>query len=121
MLTALLAASVVFGTPTPEDPPTEEMQIALWSSDRDERMVWWRDARFGMFIHWGLYSPAGGFWDGKRYEQHYAEWIQHWAAVPCAEYARQMKPLFRPRPGFADDWAKLAADAGMRYAVMTSK
>ncbi|MEY3026771.1 MAG: hypothetical protein RLZZ238_1668 [Planctomycetota bacterium] len=121
MLTALLAASVVFGTPTPEDPPTEETQIALWSSDRDERMAWWRDARFGMFIHWGLYSPAGGFWDGKRYEQHYAEWIQHWAAVPCAEYARQMKPLFRPRPGFADDWAKLAADAGMRYAVMTSK
>ncbi len=102
-------------------PPTEAEQVALWASDRDARMAWWRDARFGMFIHWGLYSPAGGFWEGKRYEQHYAEWIQHWAAVPCAEYARQMRPNFRPDPGFADRWAELAQEAGMSYAVMTSK
>jgi alpha-L-fucosidase len=102
-------------------PPTEAEQVALWASDRDARMAWWRDARFGMFIHWGLYSPAGGFWDGKRYEQHYAEWIQHWAAVPCAEYARQMKPRFVPDAGFADRWADLAQAAGMSYAVMTSK
>jgi alpha-L-fucosidase len=84
-------------------------------------MSWWRDARFGMFIHWGLYSGAGGVWDGKVYPQHYAEWIQHWAAVPCADYARQMRPLFRPVDGFADAWADLAKDAGMRYAVLTSK
>ncbi|MFN9075930.1 MAG: alpha-L-fucosidase, partial [bacterium] len=96
-------------------------EIAAWSATRDSRMAWWRDARFGMFIHWGLYSPAGGFWDGKRYEQHYAEWIQQWAAVPCAEYARQMKPKFTPDAGFADKWAELAQAAGMRYAVMTAK
>lgn len=84
-------------------------------------MAWWRDARFGMFIHWGLYSGAGGVWDGKAYPQHYAEWIQHWAAVPCAEYARQMRPLFKPAEGFADAWADLAKDAGMRYAVLTAK
>jgi alpha-L-fucosidase len=95
--------------------------LAQWEADRDERMAWWREARLGMFVHFGLYSPAGGKWDGKVYPQHYAEWIQHWAAVPCAEYARQMKPLFRPEPGFADAWAELASDAGMRYAVMTSK
>jgi alpha-L-fucosidase len=99
----------------------EAAQVELWASDRDARMRWWREARFGMFIHWGLYSPAGGSWDGKRYEQHYAEWIQHWAAVPCAEYARQMRPRFAPEAGFADAWADLARDAGMRYAVMTSK
>ena len=99
----------------------EAAQVELWASDRDARMRWWREARFGMFIHWGLYSPAGGSWGGKRYEQHYAEWIQHWAAVPCAEYARQMRPRFAPEPGFADAWADLARDAGMRYAVMTSK
>ena len=116
MLSALLAASFVFAAP-----PTESEQIAAWTADRDARMQWWRDARFGMFVHFGLYSPAGGFWDGKRYEQHYAEWIQHWAAVPSAEYARQMKPLFQPDVGFADKWAELANDAGMRYAVMTSK
>ena len=116
MLSALLAVSFVLAAP-----PTEGEQIALWASDRDARMEWWREARFGMFVHFGLYSPAGGFWDGKRYEQHYAEWIQHWAAVPCAEYARQMKPKFEPEVGFAEKWAELAHAAGMRYAVMTSK
>ncbi|MEY4535098.1 MAG: hypothetical protein RLZZ246_1416, partial [Planctomycetota bacterium] len=78
MIATILATSLALATP-----PTEAEQTALWAGDRDQRMAWWRDARFGMFIHWGLYSPAGGFWDGKRYEQHYAEWIQHWAAVPC--------------------------------------
>ena len=102
-------------------PPTEQAQIAAWAADRDARMAWWRDARFGMFIHWGLYSGAGGAWDGKVYPQHYAEWIQHWAGVPCNEYERQMRPLFRPAKGFADQWAQLAEDAGMRYAVLTSK
>jgi len=116
MISALLAVSLALAAP-----PTESEQIALWTSDRDARMEWWREARFGMFVHFGLYSPAGGFWDGKRYEQHYAEWIQHWAAVPCAEYARQMKPKFEPAVGFADAWAELAQAAGMRYAVMTSK
>ncbi len=120
---ALLASLTMSmaAAPAHAAPPTEAEQVALWASDRDARMAWWRDARFGMFIHWGLYSPAGGFWDGKRYEQHYAEWIQHWAAVPCAEYARQMKPRFVPDAGFADRWAELAQEAGMSYAVMTSK
>jgi len=120
MLSAILAASVSVPIAFVA-PPTESEQIGLWTSDRDARMAWWRDARFGMFVHWGLYSPAGGYWDGKRYEQHYAEWIQHWAAVPCAEYARQMKPKFVPDVGFAEKWADLAQAAGMRYAVMTSK
>ena len=120
MLSALLAASLAASS-APAAPPTESEQIQLWAGDRDARMAWWREARFGMFVHFGLYSPAGGFWDGKRYEQHYAEWIQHWAAVPCAEYARQMKPKFEPDVGFADKWAELAKSAGMRYAVMTSK
>ena len=116
MIATILSASLALATP-----PTEAEQTALWAVDRDQRMAWWREARFGMFIHWGLYSPAGGFWDGKRYEQHYAEWIQHWAAVPCAEYARQMRPLFVPAPDFAERWSELAKDAGMSYAVMTSK
>ena len=89
------------GPPSPVD---EQQELARWAETRDERMAWWRDARLGMFIHWGLYAPAGGMWDGKVYPQHYAEWIQHWAAVPCAEYARQMKPLFSPDEGFAGDW-----------------
>ena len=118
-LVSLLASPLA--SPLSAAPPDESAEIAAWAATRDSRMAWWREARFGMFIHWGLYSPAGGFWDGKRYEQHYAEWIQHWAAVPCAEYARQMKPKFTPDAGFADKWAELAQAAGMRYAVMTAK
>ena len=116
------ASLLVLAAPSTLSVPAQSApNLAEWAADRDARMAWWRDARFGMFVHFGLYSPAGGTWDGKVYPQHYAEWIQHWAAVPCAEYARQMKPLFQPAPGFADAWAELAADAGMRYAVMTSK
>ena len=103
------------------DPPDEAAELARWAADRDERMAWWRDARFGMFIHWGLYSGAGGSWKGTVYPQHYAEWIQHWAAVPSDEYARTMRPLFTPDRGVTDAWADLAKEAGMRYAVMTSK
>jgi alpha-L-fucosidase len=95
--------------------------LETWRESKDERMAWWREARFGMFVHWGLYSAAGGSWSGKQYEQHYAEWIQNWAAVPCAEYAATSKPLFRPDEHCMDEWARIAADAGMRYAVMTSK
>ena len=108
-------------TQPPAAQTSESAELARWEQSRDQRMAWWREARFGMFIHWGLYAPAGGVWDGKTYTQHYAEWIQNWAAVPCAEYARQMKPLFTPDAGFADQWAQLASEAGMRYAVMTSK
>ena len=118
----LPVTSPTIAEPPPADVPIDEAaELAIWADSRDERMAWWRDARLGMFIHWGLYSPAGGTWDGKVYPQHYAEWIQNWASVPCAEYARQMKPRFQPDEGFADDWADLASKAGMGYAVMTSK
>jgi alpha-L-fucosidase len=118
MLVLALAAALASQDPQPQAPAP---QLAAWAADRDARMAWWREARFGMFVHWGLYSPAGGAWNGKTYPQHYAEWIQNWAAVPCAEYAAAMKPRFQPEAGFADDWARLAKAAGARYAVMTSK
>lgn len=126
MPATLLAAAATF-FPLPQEPqPTpapvaDATILAEWAATRDARMAWWREARFGLFVHFGLYSTVGGVWNGKRYEQHYAEWIQNWAAVPCAEYARATKPLFAPEPGFAEAWADLAKAAGMRYAVMTSK
>ncbi|MEM9415041.1 MAG: alpha-L-fucosidase, partial [Planctomycetota bacterium] len=76
---------------------------------------------FGMFVHWGLYSAAGGMWDGEVYPQHYAEWIQNWAAVHPTEYGRVLKPLFTAEHFDADEWAALAERAGMRYAVITTK
>ncbi|MGA0846958.1 MAG: alpha-L-fucosidase, partial [Luteolibacter sp.] len=91
-----------------------------------ERRAWFEQARFGMFIHWGLYSAAGGYWppdpnQGKRYPQHYAEWIKHWANVPEPEYGESLKPLFQPDKDCMRQWATLAKDAGMRYAVLTTK
>lgn len=105
----------------PPAPPEQQAELARWAATHDERMAWWREARFGLFVHFGLYAAAGGTWNGKVYEQHYAEWIQNWAKVPSAEYAAKLKPLFAPEPGCMDDWAELAAGAGMRYAVMTAK
>lgn len=120
MLTTILLASLAFGPLQPTS-QTEDSPLAAWAADRDSRMQWWREARFGMFIHFGLYSAAGGMWDGKRYAQHYAEWIQNWAAVPSGVYAERLKPKFQPAVGFAEKWADLAKDAGMRYAVLTAK
>lgn len=100
--------------------------ITAWQKDHDQRMEWWRDARFGLFIHWGLYSGAGGYWPpdpdtGKLYPQDYSEWIQNWAKVPSSEYARLAKPKFTAENYDADEWAQLAKRAGMRYAVLTTK
>ena len=82
-------------------------------------MEWFREARFGLFIHWGLYSAAAGSWDGKQYPQHYAEWIQAWAKVPSKSYAEVLKPKFTAAKFNADEWASLADEAGMKYMIIT--
>lgn len=87
---------------------------------RDARMRWFRDAHFGMFVHWGLYSAAAGEWNGKAYDGA-VEWIQSAANVPAAEYAAKLMPLFKPKKDFAREWAKAAKDAGCRYVVFTSR
>jgi alpha-L-fucosidase len=94
--------------------------FAETKEQRDERMKWWREARLGMFVHWGLYSAAEGCWDGKKYGGG-VEWIQNEAGVPAGDYAARMRPLFQPKPGFAKEWARLAKDMGAQYVVFTSK
>ncbi len=85
--------------------------------DRDSRMEWWRDARFGMFIHWGLYAIPAGEWNGKT---DYGEWIRHSGQIPLETY-NQFQPQFNPIKFDADEWVKTARDAGMKYIVITSK
>jgi alpha-L-fucosidase len=87
---------------------------------RDARMLWWRGARLGMFVHWGLYSAAEGVWDGKQYGGG-VEWIQDYAGVPADQYANRLRPLFAPKRGFAKEWARLAKQMGAQYVVFTSK
>ena len=88
---------------------------------RDARMAWWRQARFGMFVHWGLYAIPAGEWDGKTWTKGGMEWIQRRANVPADVYAQRLLPQFKPKPDFATDWAALAAAAGCRYVVFTNK
>jgi len=78
-------------------------------ADREQRMKWWHEARFGMFIHWGLYSVLG---------RH--EWAMENEGIPVAEY-EQLARRFQPKPNAARDWAKLARQAGQKYMVMTTK
>lgn len=87
---------------------------------RNARMQWFRDAHFGMFVHWGLYSAAAGEWDGKNYEG-CVEWIQNMANVKADVYASRLLPLFKPKKDFAREWAKTAKDAGCRYVIFTSR
>jgi len=77
--------------------------------DHERRIQWWREAKFGMFIHWGLYSLLG---------RH--EWAMEMEGIPVPEY-EQLAGQFKPKPNAARDWAKLAKRAGMKYMVMTSK
>jgi len=86
-------------------------------AEQDRRMAWWREARFGMFIHWGLYAIPAGEWNGTT---SYAEWIRDSAKIPLEEYEK-LQAQFNPVKFDADAWAKLAADAGMKYLVITSK
>jgi len=79
------------------------------TADRDRRMKWWRDARFGMFIHWGLYSQLGR-----------SEWVLNREKIPWSEYDK-LADTWRPTRTFARGWARLARKAGMKYMVLTAK
>ena len=85
----------------------------------DERMDWWREASFGMFIHWGLYAVPGGIYKGDTVKGN-AEWIMDKLSIPVAEY-EQFAGQFNPVKFNADEWVAIAKDAGMKYIVITSK
>ena len=86
-------------------------------AQRDVRMQWWRDARFGMFIHWGLYAVPAGEWKGAT---NHAEWIRESAKIPLEEY-NKFVPQFNPVKFNADQWVTIAKNAGVKYIVITSK
>ncbi len=88
-------------------------------AQRDARMAWWRAARFGMFIHWGLYAEPAGVWDGRDVPG-IGEWIMHNAKIPVAQY-KQLAATFDPTRFDADAWVRIAKEAGMKYIVITAK
>ncbi len=87
---------------------------------KDERMKWWREARFGMFIHWGIYAQMAGVYKGHQQARGGAEWIMNRMKVPVAEY-KAIAGQFNPVNYNADEWVKMAKDAGMKYIVITAK
>ena len=111
LLALLCAAALPLRSPAGEITETKEQ--------RDARMAWWREAKFGLFIHWGVYSVPAGYYHGQPVKG-IGEWIMNRGKIPMAEY-QQFAKEFNPVKFNADDWVKAAADAGMKYIVITSK
>jgi alpha-L-fucosidase len=86
-------------------------------AQRDARMGWFRDARFGLFIHWGVYSVPAGSWQGNT---GYGEWFLEETKMPVSQY-EQFAKTFNPVKFDAKEWVRIAKDAGMKYIVITSK
>ena len=88
---------------------TMSKKAAAEAKDRKRRMKWWHEARFGMFVHWGLYSVRG-----------HHEWAMNMDQTPVPEY-EALVDQFNPVPNAPRLWAKLAKKAGMKYMVLTTK
>jgi len=84
-------------------------KLTAKEKDRERRLAWFRDARYGMFIHWGLYSQIG---------RH--EWVMNRERIPVKEY-EELAATWKPKKGCIREWAKLAKQSGMKYMVMTTK
>ncbi len=88
-------------------------------SSQDQRMQWWREARFGLFIHWGLYAIPAGVWNGKEVPN-IGEHIMRMAKIPAVEY-RKLAAQFNPDKFNAHDYVALAKRTGMKYIAITAK
>jgi len=122
-LTAIgaLAILMVRQPPTlsPQPPWYQPAAQAPVDAANEKRLEWFRDAKYGLFIHWGLYAIPAGEWNGKR-SPGLGEWVMLRSAVPVKEYEK-LASRFNPVKFDADAWVKLAKDAGMKYIVITSK
>jgi len=98
----------------PVQPAKDEKTLKQYA-----KMEWWREARFGMFIHWGLYAVPAGEWKGKEIPG-ISEWIMLRAEIPVKEY-ENLAGQFNPVKFNAEEWVLLAKNAGMKYIVITSK
>lgn len=107
-----------------EDPESQRAPSAdslrPTEAERDARLGWWREARFGMFIHWGVYSELGGTWQGKQ-TNGYAEHIQRICKIPIPIYRKEVAGNFNPTAFNAEEWVKLAKATGMGYLIITAK
>lgn len=96
------------------------VQMVIGQSDAGKPdMRWWQDAKFGLFLHWGLYSVAAGDWNGHRYKGN--EHFMLYEKIPWKVYGQTLASKFDPQKFDADTWVRMAKDAGMKYIVITAK
>jgi alpha-L-fucosidase len=100
-------------------PQADQKGTPAEDAARRERLAWFHEAKYGLFIHWGLYAIPAGAWKGKRIPG-IGEWIMNRARIPAREY-EQLARQFNPVKFNAEEWVSLAKDAGMKYIVITSK
>lgn len=101
------------------NPGYAQEQLKTDNISREKRMEWWQDARFGMFIHWGIYSVPAGQYNGKTISNS-AEWIMNKRQIPLCEYQKYSDQL-NPVNFDAKAFVGLAKEAGIKYMVITSK
>lgn len=92
----------------------------LVDEQREQRIAWWREAKVGMFIHWGLYSLPGGVWKGDPVNAAYAEHLQLRAQIPIHEY-EHIADHFHASQFDASKWVRTVKDAGLKYMIFTAK
>ena len=107
---ATLLAGTVYFALTGKEPTT---------TTKTDRLGWWREARFGMFIHWGVYSALAGEWRGHKVEG-YAEHIQRIAKIKRDTYLEEVVKPFNPSSFNADEWVRAAKETGMGYIIITA-
>src|SRR2546423_11794891 len=115
--------AVTAAAATPGVPVQQRPEMAWWRKSmetREERLGWWRQARFGMFMHWGVYSHLGGVWQGQQVPG-YAEHIMRKNRIPLAVYRAKAAGKFDPVKFDADAWVRTLKNAGMGYLIITSK
>ena len=118
LLTILLAISLII-TMFSCKPKPQKDYLHETKDQTDARMKWWHDARFGMFIHWGVYSVPAGKYKGAEVPG-IGEWIMDKAKIPVKEYESFARE-FNPVKFNAAEWVRIAKDAWMKYIVITSK
>ena len=125
-ISAMLAMSSIFSLGADAPPTTKPAKVAAGSSDwpetkehKDARMKWFREAKFGMFIHWGTYAVPAGTYDGKKIPG-IGEWIQNRGKIPVDIYTKYASQLTADKFD-ADQWMTMAENAGVKYVVITAK